>query len=724
MFEFLLKVWGLARPYKARLALGVLTGIIAGLMEPLLIATLTFVYGLIFPSADSASLVFSSKDFPEPAALIQKLSHPADRVSQFLANQFSTRDWEELTNAATASQSVLLAHKLNDLILSGPLYSTERFAGVSLSKETRDLLARNPHGEMLVTLNRLLLHDAYPTAVAAPSDLASQLPKWTPQFLREWTISAQQALTSGIKTHPGAVIALIAAIPVVMLLRSLFGYLNIYFLQWTAVRAITDLRTRLFQHLMDLSASFFNRNNTGELMSRTMSDTVALQSVISNSTAIMVKEPATLVGLLAFVMYREPGLTLMAMVVMPVCMIPIVVYNRKVRRSSHQLQTHIAELSGVMAESFTGNRVIKAYNLEPTVVEQFKAAARKFVGQTMRIVRSSEIPGPLLEAMGGVGVALVLVYVALRGGARPVPADFLAVIGSLFAMYRPFKNLARLSNNLEQARAASQRVFELLAAHNDIPEPAQPKPLRAAGVSIRFEDVHFAYDDKPVLQGINLTVNPGQLVALVGPSGSGKTTLTSLLLRFYDPQRGAVRIGSVDLREVSSRDLRDQIAVVTQETILFNETILLNIELGRPGASREQIIEAAKHAHAYDFVMDKPGGFETVIGERGTLLSGGQRQRLAIARAVLKNAPILILDEATSSLDTESERAVQTALEELMQGRTTICIAHRLSTVQKADLIVVLDAGRIVETGTHARLIQAGGLYSKLYEMQFESPRT
>jgi len=284
------------------------------------------------------------------------------------------------------------------------------------------------------------------------------------------------------------------------------------------------------------------------------------------------------------------------------------------------------------------------------------------------------------------------------------------------------KNLTRLHNTLVQGRAASEKVFALLATSSSIPEPAQPKPLQAAGAEVRFEAIDFSYGDKLVLQDINLTVKPGQLVALVGSSGSGKTTVTNLLLRFYDPQRGAIRIGGTDVREVTTYDLRRQIAVVTQETILFNQSIARNIELGRPGATQAEIVEAARHANAYDFIMKKPKGFDTVVGEKGVLISGGERQRIAIARAILKDAPILILDEATSSLDSESERAVQGALEDLMQGRTTICIAHRLSTIQKADRIVVLDGGRIVETGTHAELIQRRGIYCKLYELQFNPP--
>src|SRR5438034_1496930 len=605
MIAFLLKVWGLAKPYRGRLLLGVLAGVVGGLIEPLMIATITLVYSVVFPSVNAPNL-------------------------------------------------------------------SERF-------------------------------------------------RWAPTFVQDWAEAAQEALGSGIQSHPTAALVLVGAIPTVIFLRGLFSYLNVYFLQWAAIRAITDLRVRLFSHLLNLSASFFSRTSSGELISRIMSDTYALLGIVSNATAVIVKDPVTLAALMAWLLWQQPKLTLVSMVVLPVCVVPIVIYGRKVRRSSGALQTHAAKLTEVMGEAFTGNRIIKAYNLESAVVGQFRDTARKFIGHYMRIVRSTETPGPLLEFFGAIGVALVFLFLLFRTGGRTGSADFLNFILSIFAMYRPMKNLARLQNNLEQARAASQRVFELLATENSVPEAASPQPLRAAGADIHFDHLEFAYGDKYVLEGINLTVQAGQLVALVGASGSGKTTLTNLLLRFYDPQKGAVRIGDTDIRQVSTRDLRSQLAVVTQETILFNDTIRNNIALGRPGANNGEIEEAAQHAFAHEFIMEKLQGYDTLMGEKGVSLSGGQRQRIAIARAILRNGPILILDEATSALDTESERAVQAALEELMRGRTTICIAHRLSTVQKADLIVVLDQGRIVETGKHAGLINGGGVYQKLYELQFPS---
>ena len=605
MTDFLLKVWSLARAYRSRLLLGVFAGIIGGLLEPLMIVVVTFVYSLIFPSA---------------------------------------------------------------------------------------------HGP----------------------DLAVRL-NWAPEALRETVRAAQDTLHSGVQSHPGAVIVLVAAIPAVILLRGLFSYLNVYCLQWAAVRAIADLRVRLFDHIINLPAGFFSRANTGELMSRIMNDTGALQYILSSAMANLVKDPITLVALLGYLLWQQPKITLISLIVLPVCIVPIVIYNRKARQSSRAAQEQMAELGGVMSESFSGVRVIKAYNLEPTVVEQFRAAARRYIGHAMRLVRSAETPGPLLEFVGAIGLALVLIYLARLGGARSDSGDFLAILLCIFSMYRPLKNLTRMHNNLQQARAASERIFELLATRSDLPEPAVPKPCRAAGATVQFDNVDFTYGDKPVLRGIKLTIQPGQMVALVGLSGSGKTTMTNLLLRFYDPQRGAVRIAGTDIREFATRDLRGQIAVVTQETVLFNDTVRSNIALGRPGASETEIETAARHASAHEFILQRPEGYDTLVGEKGVMLSGGQRQRVAIARAIVKNAPILVLDEATSSLDTESERAVQSALDDLMRGRTTLCIAHRLSTIQRADLIVVLDQGRIVETGKHAELLQRNGLYARLHNLQSDS---
>jgi subfamily B ATP-binding cassette protein MsbA len=562
------------------------------------------------------------------------------------------------------------------------------------------------------------------SAVFPSSDQSgtAQLPmQKLPLFVQHWFFAARQALESGVQAHPRMVVALIAAIPLIMLLRGFFGYLNVYLLQWVASRAVADMRVQLFRHLLDLSAGFYSQNSSGQLISRVINDTVALQNILNNAVSVVVRDPVSLISILCFLLWQQPKLTLITMVALPAVMIPLIIYSRKIRRSSREAQSLIAELTQTMAESFTGHRIVKAYNLEPIVTAQFQNAARRYVSQYMRIIRAGSIPGPLIEFFGSCGVALLLAYLIYGRQGHPNPTVFLQLIASVFFMYQPLKNLTQLQNQIVQARAASERAFALLDTQTTVVEPVQPRKLQAAGADIQFEHVHFSYGEKVALDDINLEIKSGRLVALVGASGSGKTTLANLLLRFYDPTRGVIRIGGVDLREASTRDLRSQIAVVTQEVILFDETIRRNIELGRPGATNDEIIAAARHAYAEDFIRQRPEGFDAVIGEKGVMLSGGQRQRIAIARAVLRNAPILVLDEATSALDTESERAVQAALDELMKGRTTICIAHRLSTILHADLIVVLDQGRIVETGRHEDLVRRGGVYQKLYELQFQS---
>jgi subfamily B ATP-binding cassette protein MsbA len=556
------------------------------------------------------------------------------------------------------------------------------------------------------------------------TDLHSQLesaPKWIQPLSRRLAGMVPELRAPAADDRLGW-LWIVSAIPAVMLLRNCLQYLSTYMANWTAMHAIADIRTRLFGHLQNQSLGFFSRASTGDLIARTTNDTQILYGIVGSSFASAVKDPVTIICLIGYQLVTNTELTLISIAVFPVCFVPIIVYGRKVRRSARAVQQYNAELTNLMHESFTGNRVIKAYNLESTVIEQFKFTTRKYVGQMMRIVRANEIPSQLMEVFGAVGIALVFLYVLhLPKGQRPGSADFFTFILTIVMIYPPVKSLTKLHNQLHQARAASERVFELLGTSSSVPEPAVPVTLHADKADIEFRNIDFYYAERQVLRGINLTIEAGQLIALVGSSGSGKTTLANLLLRFYDPIRGSVKIGGVDVRDVSTRDLRNQIAVVAQENILFNETIFRNIELGRLGASQDEVIAAARHAHAYEFIMQRPDGFDAVIGEKGVSISGGQRQRIAIARAVLKSAPILVLDEATSALDTESERAVQTAIDELMKGRTTICIAHRLSTILHADVIVVMDHGSIVETGRHEELIRRGGIYQKLYELQFAS---
>jgi len=571
---------------------------------------------------------------------------------------------------------------------------------------------------MLLVVVKLVIRVIFKQDLANSTSPEPLKPGLFDDIIKHFTDYVSQLHIPPPSTRAGMAL-LVSLIPTVMFLRSLFGYLNAYLMTWSASRAVADLRSQLFGHLQNLPLSFFSQSSTGELISRITSDTQTIQAIFNNTISTTIRDPLTIVGLLILNFSQDWKLTLISLIVLPACIVPISIYSRKVRRSARAMQTHAADLSKLMHESFTGNRVVKAYNLEGTMLAQFRATTQKYVSHIMRVVRANEIPGSATEFLGSLGIAAVIYYVSDDPTMKP--ENLVSFILSIYVMYGPIKNITRLYNQLHQAEAASARVFELLAIKNEIVDPPNPVPLKASGAEVHFENVDFSYGEKAVLRSISLTVKPGQLVALVGGSGSGKTTLVNLLPRFYDPQTGAVRIGATNIKDVSVAELRRQIAIVTQETILFHDTIRSNIAAGSIGVTDADIEAAARAANAHSFIAERPEGYNTIVGEKGMMLSGGQRQRISIARAILKNAPILILDEATNALDAEAERAVQEELEKLMVGRTTICIAHRLSTIQKADVIVVLSEGRIVETGTHAELIQRGGVYQRLYEIQFQS---
>ncbi len=510
----------------------------------------------------------------------------------------------------------------------------------------------------------------------------------------------------------------ISLLPLVALFRALLGHANVYLMNWVGIHAVTDLRTRLFGHLQHLSMDFANRSRTGELISRISNDCNALLTVISESFGVIIRDPITIIALLTWLVVLYPRLTGVSLLVFPLCAIPIVIFMRKIRKSTRTTRELNGTLTQTMTEAFTSQRVVKAYNLEDKLVGEFGGTAKSIARQMMRGIQAKDASGQVVEVFGAVAIALVFGYVAQGGEPGMSLPDFIAFFGSIVLIYPGFKALTRLHGQLEQGRAASEHVFALLEQESSVQDPAQPKSLDARGADIEFDGVTFGYEREPVLTDFNLRIRAGEFVALVGGSGSGKTTITSLLLRFYDPGTGAVRIGGRDVREVTQRELRSQMAVVTQEVLLFNDTIRNNIRLGRPGATDAEVEDAARHAHAHGFITARPDGYDTLVGDKGALLSGGQKQRLAIARALLRDAPVLVLDEATSALDTESERAVQAALEELTKGRTTLCIAHRLSTVQNADRIIVMDQGRIVEEGRHGELVARGGYYARLAALQ------
>ena len=515
----------------------------------------------------------------------------------------------------------------------------------------------------------------------------------------------------------GWTVLAIASVPIVLLVRALCGYLNAVWTTSAAARTAVDLRLRLFDHLQNRPLSFFDKARSGELISRITGDTALLYTLLSSSFSGLLRAPATLLALAALLLAHQPLLGGLVLAVMPLCVVPILWHGRRVRQATKELQSAAAEWTSLMQEVFSGNRLLKAYQLEPVVLAQGRDWAARSLRLMRRVIRHGEFPQQTLQLFGAGAIALALT-VAFRSGQPVQPGDAFQFVACVYLMVSPIQTLARLHSQFEQARAAGGRIFDLLDERGDLPEPTCPRTLARADLSIEFASVSFRYGETPVLRDFKLRIEPGEFVALVGASGSGKSTVVNLLMRFYDPTAGAVRVGGIDLRELALEDLRQRIALVAQESLLFNDTVRQNIAYGRPGATDAEIEAVARAAGADDFIRALPQGYATRVGERGGTLSGGQRQRVAIARALLKDAPILVLDEATNALDAAAERAVQEAVRERTAGRAILCIAHRLSAVQTADRIVVLEEGQVAESGTHAELLQAGGLYARLWSLQ------
>jgi subfamily B ATP-binding cassette protein MsbA len=498
------------------------------------------------------------------------------------------------------------------------------------------------------------------------------------------------------------------------------SFFHTYQMHYIGLRLITLMRDDLFRHLQRQPHAFFDQEATGVLMSRVVYDVLLLQDSVTKVVTSFFKDSFTLVGLTVVIFYQDWQLALIAILIFPPAAYIIVRFGRRLRRLAKESQQSVAQLNLRLQENFTGQRIVKAFAREDFEAGRFAAANEHFrlVQMKLRITRG--LSSPIMELLGALGMAVIISY----GGYHVIqgtttPGTFFSFLAALLMLYAPIRGLSNAQNSIQEGLAAAQRVFAVLDLEPGIVDHPGARVLGPLSRDIVYQGVSFSYGGEPVLRDIDFTVRKGEMLALVGPSGAGKTTLLNLLPRFYDVTSGAILIDGVDLREVSLASLRAQTGVVTQQTILFNETVRYNVAYGRLEATAEEIIQALRAAHAYDFVMALPQGLDTVIGEQGIRLSGGERQRLAIARALLKDPPILILDEATSSLDSESEREVQQALDRLIEGRTTLVIAHRLSTVRHADRLVVMDGGQIVETGTHEELLRVDGLYKRLYDMQF-----
>jgi subfamily B ATP-binding cassette protein MsbA len=515
---------------------------------------------------------------------------------------------------------------------------------------------------------------------------------------------------------------IVAAIVAVNLLKGIGSYVSSYLMADVGQRVVMDLRNALYRHILGQSASFFAQRTSGQLMSRISNDVGQVQQAVSETAGDLARESLTLVGFAGLMFYYDARLSIVCMTGAPLIVYPLIRLGQRVRRTTRRSQEALEQLSHISAEAFTGHRIVKAFGTEAHETRKFSRAGYQLFRTNMKVTAALSSLPPLMELLGGIGMALALWYGSSQIAAgRLTQGQFVSFFTAVFLMYGPAKKLSRVNANLQQAIAASERIFEMLDTHTEVQERPGAPALQPFRGEIEFRDVGFGYEEGSVsiLRNVTFSVAAGQMIAIVGRSGAGKTTLVNLLPRFFDVTTGSIRIDGLDVREVSLASLRSQIGIVTQETVLFDDTVASNIAYGSPRASRAEIEAAARAANAFGFVSALPAGFETMIGERGQRLSGGQRQRLAIARALLKNAPILVLDEATSALDTESELLVQEALANLMLNRTSFVIAHRLSTIRRADAIVVLERGRVVEIGRHDELLgRLDGTYATLYQLQ------
>jgi subfamily B ATP-binding cassette protein MsbA len=608
----------------------------------------------------------------------------------------------------------------------GPDYQQRQVATVLANDKDRGLssdLAAGSHGT--VALMRRLVGEFFrPYVGLILMALAAMLVVAGSTAANAWLM--QPVLDRIFIGHDDGLLWFVAlAVVTLAIVKGLATYGQSVWMTVVGQNVIADVQKSLFTRLMHADIAFFHANSTGSLISRLTNDANLLRGAAVNILAGIGKDAVTVACLVALMFYQDWVLALASFLVFPLALRPIVSIGRKMRRVSANTQVELGQFTTLLDQTFQGARHVKAYGMEAYETERAGELIQRIVKLINRAARTRSAASPLMEALGGIAVAIVILYGGHQvvEGAR-TPGAFFSFITALLLAYQPMKSLAGLNANLQEGLAAAQRIFSVLDIEPAIRDAAGARPLAIGGGEIRFEGVSFAYaDGTRALGSVELVVPAGKTVALVGPSGAGKSTILNLIPRFYDVAEGCITIDGQELRQVTIGSLRQAIAFVSQEITLFDDTVRANIAYGRFGAGEDEIVAAAHAAAADDFIRALPQGYDTIVGEHGVKLSGGQRQRVAIARAMLKNAPILLLDEATSALDTESERQVQAALKALMKGRTTLVIAHRLSTIVDADLIYVIDEGRVAERGSHTELLARSGTYARLHAMQFAEDR-
>ena len=517
-----------------------------------------------------------------------------------------------------------------------------------------------------------------------------------------------------------------SAVFITFTIKGIANYGQSVLMSYVGQRIITDTQHRLYAHLTQMELNFFQNSPTGNLISRFTIDINMMRVAVSNALTAFGKDLLSLIGLVGVMFLQDWALAALAFIIFPIAIIPIVRLGKRIRKVTINTQEELGQFTTLLEQTFQGARVVKSYSMEEYEKNRVREIAERIFILVFKSSRVRALASPIMESLGGIAITMVISY----GGYQVIhdnmdAGTFFSFITALLLAYEPMKRLANLNASLQEGLAGADRLFTLLDRQPTIVEKPDATSLIVTGGEIQIDNIHFSYvTGKETLLNVGFTVPAGKTVALVGMSGAGKSTVLNLIPRFYDIDIGKISIDGTDIRDVTLRSLRDAIALVSQEIILFDDTIRSNIAYGRQDASEDEIISAAKNASAHEFIMNMPDGYNTYVGEHGTKVSGGQRQRLAIARAMLKNAPILLLDEATSALDTESERNVQAALSKLMQGRTTLVIAHRLSTIMDADLIHVMDKGTIKESGSHTELMAKNGIYARLYQMQFSDEAT